>query len=78
MGEFQVQFLQQAWSDMAENLKAWHVCTSSAEKKFFVQSLLPLLPLFSYLHVALSYGVCALCTFLQLKYIFISGCKPGL
>lgn len=48
-------------------LKAWHMCTSSVEKKFFVQSLLPLLSLFNYLHTALTDGVCALCAFPLLK-----------
>lgn len=48
-------------------LKAWHMCTSSVEKKFFVQSLLPLLSLFNYLHTALTYSACALCAFLLLK-----------
>lgn len=43
------------------------MCTSSVEKKFFVQSLLPLLSLFNYLHTALTYGVCALCAFPLLK-----------
>lgn len=43
------------------------MCTSSVEKSFFSQSLLPLLPLLNYLPMALTYGVCALCAFILLK-----------
>lgn len=45
-------------------LKVWQMlCAHLVEKRPFVQSLLLLLPLFNYLHIALTYGVCALYTF---------------
>lgn len=61
------QLPEQPWSDLAEIIKAWHVCYSSAQKKFFVQSLLPLCPLLSCLWVTLCYGVCVLCSLLPLN-----------